>query len=89
MKVRPHCSEENGIKERSNRTVREASQDAEPSSRYEAEAALGRIITWYNQERPHSSLGYLRPVDYYSGDLSQSLCRPPRRRCRWWGAWIN
>ena len=37
-------------------------------SRYQAEAALGRIITWYNHERLHSSLGYLRPSDYYRGD---------------------
>lgn len=68
VKIRPHCPEENGIMERSNRTVREALEEAEPSSRYEAEAALGRIIDWYNHERLHSSLGYLRPVDYYRGD---------------------
>jgi putative transposase len=68
VKIRPHCPEENGIMERSNRTVREALEEAEPSSRYEAEAALGRIIHWYNHERLHSSLGYLRPIDYYRGD---------------------
>ena len=54
--------------ERSNRTVREALEEQEPASRYEAEAALGRIIDWYNHERLHSSLGYLRPSDYYRGD---------------------
>jgi transposase InsO family protein len=68
VKIRPHCPEENGIMERSNRTVREALEEAEPASRYEAEAAPGRIIHWYNHERPHSSLGYLRPIDYYRGD---------------------
>lgn len=68
VKIRPHCPEENGIMERSNRTVREALEEVEPASRYEAEAALGRIIEWYNEERLHSSLGYLRPVDYYRGD---------------------
>jgi transposase InsO family protein len=68
VKIRPHCPEENGIMERSNRTVREALEEAAPTSRYEAEAALGRIIGWYNHERLHSSLGYLRPIDYYRGD---------------------
>lgn len=68
VKIRPHCPEENGIMERSNRTVREALEEAEPASRYEAEAALCRIIGWYNHERLHSSLGYLRPADYYRGD---------------------
>jgi putative transposase len=68
VKIRPHCPEENGIMERSNRTVREALEEVAPASRYEAEAALGRIIAWYNEERLHSSLGYLRPVDYYRGD---------------------
>ena len=41
VKIRPHCPEENGIMERSNRTVREALEEAEPASRYEAEAAVG------------------------------------------------
>jgi putative transposase len=68
VKIRPHCPEENGIMERSNRTVREALEEQEPASRYEAEAALGRMIDWYNHERLHSSLGYLRPIDHYRGD---------------------
>jgi transposase InsO family protein len=29
---------------------------------------IGRIIEWYNHERLHSSLGFLRPIDYYRGD---------------------
>jgi putative transposase len=79
VKIRPHCPEENGIMERSNRTVREALEEAEPASRYEAEAALGRIIRWYNYERLHSSLGYLRPIDYYRGD-PQSLHEARRKK---------
>jgi putative transposase len=79
VKIRPHCPEENGIMERSNRTVREALEEVEPASRYEAEAALGRIIDWYNHERLHSSLGYLRPSDYYRGD-PQSLHETRRKK---------
>lgn len=26
------------------------------------------IIRWYNHERLHSSLGFLRPADYYCGE---------------------
>jgi putative transposase len=79
VKIRPHCPEENGIMERSNRTVREALEEEEPTSRYEAEAALGRIIHWYNHARLHSSLGYLRPIDYYRGD-PQSLHEARRQK---------
>ena len=67
VKIRPHCPEENGLMERSNRTLREALEGEEFTNRYEAEEAFGRIIEWYNTERLHSSLGYLRPVDYYRG----------------------
>jgi transposase InsO family protein len=68
VKIRPHCPEENGIMERSNRTVREALEGEELLNRYQAEEALGKIIEWYNTERLHSSLGFLRPVDYYRGE---------------------
>lgn len=59
--------------ERHNRTVREAYEESglesDPqANRYEAEAEIGRIVRWYNQERLPSSLGYLRPIDYYLGD---------------------
>lgn len=79
VKIRPHCPEENGIMERSNRTVREALEEEEPASRYEAEAALDRIIHWYNDDRLHSSLGYLRPIDYYRGD-PQTLHETRRKK---------
>jgi putative transposase len=79
VKIRPHCPEENGIMERSNRTIREALEEVEPESRYEAEAALGGIIDWYNHERLHSALGYLRPIDYYRGD-PQSLHEGRRQK---------
>ena len=41
------------------------------ANRYQAEETIGRIIHWYNNERLHSSLGFLRPVDYYRGQPEQ------------------
>jgi len=72
VKITPHCPEENGIMERANRTLREALEatglENDPrANRYQAEEELRRIIHWYNHERLHSSLGFLRPVDYYRG----------------------
>jgi hypothetical protein len=49
------------------------------ASRYQAEAEIERIVRWYNTERLHSSLGYLRPIDYYRGD-PKSLHEARRRK---------
>lgn len=35
---------------------------------WQARDVLARIIAWYNTERLHSALGYLRPIDYYRGE---------------------
>ncbi len=67
QRITPYCPEENGIMERANRTLREALEDEEFSNRFEAEDTLERIIEHYNHERLHSSLGFLRPADYYRG----------------------
>jgi hypothetical protein len=68
QRIKPHCPEENGIIERSNRTLREALDDAELTDLFQAQDAIARIVKWYNEERLNSALGYLRPNDYYRGD---------------------
>ena len=68
QRIKPHCPEENGIIERSNRTLREALEGEALSDLWQAREVIGRIINWYNTERLHSALGYLRPIDYYRGD---------------------
>jgi putative transposase len=65
--IKPHCPEENGLVERSNRTLREALEEREFANRQQAEESLQRIIGWYNDQRLHSALGFLRPLDYYRG----------------------
>ena len=67
-RIQPHCPEENGVVERSNRTLREALEGEELTDLLQARAVIARIIEWYNTERLHSALGYLRPIDYYRGD---------------------
>jgi len=67
-RIKPHCPEENGVVERSNRTLREALEGEELTDLLQAREVIARIIQWYNCERLHSALGYLRPIDYYRGD---------------------
>jgi transposase InsO family protein len=67
-RIKPHCPEENGVVERSNRTLREALEGEELTDLLQARSVIARIIEWYNTERLHSALGYLRPIDYYRGD---------------------
>jgi transposase InsO family protein len=68
QRIKPHCPEENGVIERSNRTLREALDGEELTDWLQARDAIARIVRWYNEDRLHSALGYLRPIDYYRGD---------------------
>ena len=67
-RIKPHCPEENGLVERSNRTIREHLEGEELTNLVQAQGVFRRIIRKYNEVRLHSALGYLRPVDYYRGD---------------------
>jgi len=67
-RIKPHCPEENGLMERANRTLGEALEEESLTDYLQAVKAIARLIRWYNEERLHSALGFLRPVDYYRGD---------------------
>jgi len=77
--ITPHCPEENGIMERANRTFREALDGEELTDLYQSRDVMKRIIDWYNDERLHRALGYLRPIDYYRGN-PQELHEQRRRK---------
>jgi transposase InsO family protein len=70
-RITPHCPEENGTMERAYRTLREALEGEELTNLLEAQRVLARLVRWYNTERLHSALGYLRPEDYYRGAPDQ------------------
>jgi hypothetical protein len=78
-RIKPHCPEENGLMERANRTLGEALEEEELTDYLQAVKVIGRLIRWYNEERLHSALGFLRPVDYYCGD-PEGLCAARRQK---------
>ena len=46
----------------------EALDGEELTNYFQAQDVIGKIMDWYNEERLHSALGFLRPVDYYRGE---------------------
>ncbi len=67
-RIHPHCPEQNGIVERLHRTVKDQLDETEQRSLVEIQERVDRIRKWYNEERLHSALNFLRPMDYYRGD---------------------
>ncbi len=57
QRIKPHCPEENGIIERSNRTLREALDGEELTNLFQAREKIGGIIRWYNRRAIAFSLG--------------------------------
>jgi transposase InsO family protein len=76
--IRPHTPTDNGLIERYHRTIGEKIEEHELEDFTSAKAVIAEIIEHYNQVRLHSSLNFLRPVDYYRGDPETLLAR--RRR---------
>lgn len=67
--IRVRHPESNGRIERYHRSVREeAFGDEEKEDYYQARDLLDQWVKYYDNERLHSALNYLRPVDYYRGN---------------------
>jgi hypothetical protein len=74
--IRVRHPESNGRIERYHRSVREeAFGDTEVEDLYRARELLVDWVRYYNEERLHSSLEYLCPIDYYLGDPRALLAK--------------
>jgi transposase InsO family protein len=81
--IRPHTPTDNAHVERYHRTIGEKIDERIEAEEIEsldpARSAIRSIIDDYNHRRLHSSLNYLRPVDYYRGH-PESLLAERRRK---------
>lgn len=69
IRIRRNHPQSNGKSERFNGLVRqECLRPESPVTVTEVEKVVGRYIEEYNNHRLHSSIDYMRPVDYYRGN---------------------
>jgi len=68
--ITPYTPEQNGIVERFFRSLKEECVWQHLFQNFnEAQGAIRNWIRWYNEERPHQSLGYLSPAQYRAQQL--------------------
>lgn len=77
--IHPYCPEENGIVERFHRTIWDAYEGSEPNNLFDGREVIDKIVKWYNEERLHSALNYLKPIDYYRGEPEKLLAERQRK----------
>jgi putative transposase len=63
----------NGRDERLHRTIREEVAIEAEATLYQVEHLIASFRRYYNAQRPHSALHYLRPLDYYRGNPAERL----------------
>jgi transposase InsO family protein len=77
--IRPHTPTDNAFVERYHRTIGARIDEHELADDVQARAVLGGLIDHYNHTRLHSSLSFLRPVDFYRGDPAALLAERRRK----------
>ena len=65
--------EQNGIIERANNTMRESLAPVILTDYGQTRSEISRIIEYCNNNRRHSSLNYLTPIQYYRGNPEELL----------------
>ena len=78
-RIKPHCPEENGIVERSNRTLGDKIDELELTDFQLAKEKIVEIVHWYNYERLHSAIDFLPPYEMYRGDPAKRLAERRRK----------
>lgn len=72
VRTSPYYPQSNGKIERFHRTIKTAAiRPGTPSSLDEARAVASRFIEHYNNQRLHSAIGYIKPVDKLRGREQQ------------------
>jgi putative transposase len=68
VRISPGYPQSNGKIERYHRTIKSgAIRQAAPATLDEARAVVERFVTYYNDKRLHSALGYIAPRDFLNG----------------------
>jgi len=79
IKTRVAHPESNGVIERLHRTHREEATLDQDINYHEALTRFASWCRYYNEQRPHSGIRYLRPLDYYRGDPDARLAERTRQ----------
>ena len=75
--IYPKSPKINGIVERFNRTIQEEFINRNDEIYFDLEAfqdKLSGYLNWYNNKRPHASLGYLSPMQFINNNFPESTC---------------
>ena len=67
----PSCPYDNAVDESANKTLKaEFVYREQFSGLYDLQVKLNDYVWWYNNERMHSTLGYMSPVEFRKAGLS-------------------
>lgn len=66
-RIHPHTPEQNAFVERFMRTIGEALPEDDLESYAHAVEVVSELITWYNEQRLHSGVGYVTPAAVHFG----------------------
>lgn len=75
--IYPKSPKINGVVERFNRTIQEEFINRNTEIYFDLDAFQGKLsgyLHWYNNKRPHISLGYLSPMQFINNCFPESAC---------------
>lgn len=75
--IYPKSPKINGVVERFNRTIQEEFINRNDEIYFDLEAfqvKLTGYLDWYNNKRPHASLGYLSPIQFINNNVPKCMC---------------